>query len=339
MAYDPADLRLPRSLLTLLDFLVRIRLPVWPGWHLNLTRPGALYLASILGVWAAGLYSGNNLLYLCGSMLLALASTGLIVSARLLNCVPQLAVYMPEFSESGTAGALHQRLACSFPFAACVDVTWQGTHTATATVRCSPDGSALLARLAAMPRGIYDFSKQWLSTEAPLGMWRLEHTRQEAWQWAVLPRSLAWSGTGLESRRGGEAHREGDEWRDLRAYVRGDPLSRIHWRKSFQGDWSVKQFSDESAIAQQQFLRVDLRGPSGDAFERLLGRAHFWMTSFPEGTLALGSHMFELNDEDQLKRAMLSLAAAVPETAPPAGQGGVLLSIRKLSVGEDRCAA
>ena len=329
MAYDPADLRLPRSLLALLDVLVRIRLPVWPGWHLGLARPGALHLASMSGVWAAALYSGNNLLYLCGAMLLALAVAGLFVAVRLLNHVPQLAALMPEFSESGATVALHQRLPSSFPYAACVDVTWRGAHTATATVRCSPDVSALIARLEKMPRGIYDFLEQRLSTEAPLGMWRLEHTRQETWQWVVLPRSVAWSGTGLESRSGGEAHREGDEWRDLRAYVRGDPLSRIHWRKAFQGDWSVKQFSDESAIAQQQFLRADLRGPPGDAFERLLGRVYFWMQSCPEGTLALGSRMFELSDANQLKSAMLSLAAATPEASPPAGQGGVLLSIEE----------
>ncbi|RMG81653.1 MAG: hypothetical protein D6712_15870, partial [Chloroflexi bacterium] len=73
MAYDPADLRLPPWLLRLFDALVRVRLPVGPKWRLGLTRPGVMYALALFGIWAAAFYSGNNLLYLCGSVLLAIS--------------------------------------------------------------------------------------------------------------------------------------------------------------------------------------------------------------------------------------------------------------------------
>jgi len=329
MAYDPAELRLPRSLLFLFDFLIRIRLPVWPGWHIGTTRAGALYMAAMLGVWAAALYSGNNLLYLCGAMLLSLAAGALWHAVRLLNQVPRLAPFMPESGTAGTTAVLRQQLPLRFSSAACVDVSWQGEHPVMAVIRYTPEGSFLAGRLPAMARGVFDYSAQRLGTEAPLGMWRLEYERQDAWRWAVLPVPVAWSGVGLELQRGEETHREGDEWRDLRAYVRGDPMSRIHWRKAFQGDWSVKRFGDGCATAQRKLLRVDLRGQAGGGFEQLLGKACFWMRSCPQGTLTLGRQTFDLSDAAQSGRAMLALADAVPETVPPAGEGGILLSMEE----------
>jgi len=333
MAYDPAELKLPRSLLFLFDFLIRIRLPVWPGWHIGTTRAGALFMAAMLGVWAAALYSGNNLLYLCGAILLSLLAGALWIAVRLLNQVPRLAPFMPEFSEAGTTAILHRELPLRCSGAACVDVSWQGKHPATAVIRYAPERCFLAGRLPAMARGISGYSAQRLETEAPLGMWRLEYDRQDAWQWAVLPVPVAWSGAGLELQCGDETHREGDEWRDLRAYVRGDPMSRVHWRKASHGDWCVKRFGDSCATAQQKLLRVDLRGQAGSAFEQLLGKAFFWMRSCPQGMLMLGCQTFDLSDAAQIGRAMLALAEAVPETVPPAGEGGVLLSM------EEHCRA
>ncbi len=333
MAYDPADLRLPPLLLRLLDAIVRVRLPVWRGWRLGVTRPGALFVAALAGVWAAALYSGNNLLYLCGAMLLMLAVAGLAVAARLLTDMPYLAPVMPALGEAGTPSVVGCRLSHAFPFAACVEVRWcDGVH---ALLRCTPEGSRLQAHAPAMPRGLYDLNAQELVTEAPLGLWRLMRRRNDAWQRAVLPAPVAWSDAaayaGAQSSR---PFREGDEWRDLRAYVRGDPPARIHWRKAVMGEWAVKRFSDGQAAAQTAILRVDLRGVPGDAFERLLGRVCFWMRSREAGRLVLGSREFDLADAAERRAAFCALAAARPESAPPAGHGGLLLAL-----GEQRRAA
>lgn len=325
MAYDPADLRLPRSLLALLNAIVRIRLPVWPGWRLGVARPGALYVTAMMGVWSAALYSGNNLLYLCGSMLLMLAVAALAVAVLLLARMPLLAADMPDLGAAGSAGIQHRPLLFSFPFAACVDVQWG--KDMPCSLRCTHAGSRLLLCLPDLPRGLYTFDRQRLSTEAPLGMWHLQRVRSEFWQWTVLPAPVAWTGTGLSTGQGIAGYREGDEWHDLRAYVRGDSLSRIHWRKAVADEWTVKRFSDSSAEIQAHLLRVDLRGPAGGSFERLLGQACFWMRSCPDGQLVLGSRQFNLADPKQKQMAWRALAAAGPEKMPPVGQGGVILSL------------
>jgi len=333
MAYDPADLRLPPLLLRLLDAIVRVHLPVWRGWRLGVTRPGALFVAALAGVWAAALYSGNNLLYLCGSMLLMLAVAGLVVAARLLARLPRLSSVMPVLGEAGTPSVVGCRLSYAFPFAACVKARWRGgVH---AVLRCTPEESCLQAHAPAMPRGLYDLNEQELMTEAPLGLWRLMRRRNDAWQRIVLPVPVAWSGAvmavgSLSSR----PLREGDEWRDLRAYVRGDPPARIHWRKAVMGEWAVKRFGEGQAVAQTAFLRVDLRGAPGDAFECLLGRVCFWMRSREAGRLVLGSLEFDLADPAGRQAACRALATARPEATPPAGHGGLLLTL-----GEQRRAA
>lgn len=325
MAYDPADLRLPPWLLRLLDALVRIHLPLAPGWRFGFTRPGILFFGVLLGVWAAALYSSNNLLYLCGAILLVMAITAGIGGARLLASLTSLAEYLPATVKAGEVYVQRRRLAASLPVAGLVRLHW--AEDVQALVRVESGQGLLGLRLPARQRGVCRYSRTILATSAPLGLWRLQHVRAEGWQLAVLPQPVPWLGTSSGNAVAFLGGMPGDEWRDLRPYVRGDQLSRIHWRKVAQGDWAVKRFAAPEGGEEAGLLRVDLRAAPGPKFERLLGMAYAWMLAHPRGALILGQERFDLADPDQCRAAEIALAAAAPETRPPAGSGGVLLSI------------
>ncbi|MFQ5581851.1 MAG: DUF58 domain-containing protein [Mariprofundaceae bacterium] len=347
MAYDPADLRLPHWLLRLLDWAVRIRLPLAPSWRIGFTRPGVLYMGALLGVWVAAVYSANNLLYLCGAMMFALLIVGVGAAMRQLRGIPSVAAYMPATLYAGAAYALRETVDFTVPFAAVVDMTWcPGTskqellsEPVPLSMRCMQDKSLLTGSIQSHRRGVFPMHEQTLVTEAPLGMWRLSYTRGALWTQVVLPKQVPWR---IGVKPDGDQHqalKEGDEWRDLRAYVPGDVLSRVHWRKAdamHAGGWLVKRFASGEAEAAEDTLRVDLRLPAGVtqmAFERLLGQASFWVSQRlatsapPHCKLVLGQHAFDLGDAAQCKQGLKELAAAMPEPLPPAGNHGMLLSL------------
>ncbi|MDQ6971714.1 MAG: DUF58 domain-containing protein [Mariprofundaceae bacterium] len=326
MAYDPADLRLPPWLLRLLDALVRLRLPLGRGWHLGLTRPGAMFAASMLGVTVAALYSGNNLLYLCAAMLLSLGGLALIACVVLLRCVPDLSCFMPDVSTANGVHVLRRVIAARSRFPAFVHARWEGGDSAAdLRIRFAED-AVLQARLCVPGRGLMHFPVLILSSEAPLGLWHLSRRIESAaWTWAVVPTAAA-----LQASMQSHAP-EGGEWNDIRAYARGDAPARIHWRKSAYpsaSDWVVKCFAGQDSMKTDELLRVDLRGPAGPDFELLLARVAGWMRRRTDGCLILGQTKFNLNETGGRRQAWRALAAAAPETSPPAGDGGMLLHAR-----------
>jgi uncharacterized protein (DUF58 family) len=325
MSYNPADLRLPSWLVKSLDAIIRLRLPLGLGWTLSVTRPGAILVATMAGVCAAALYSGNNLLYLCAAMLLCLGGGGLIAGILLLRSVPDITACMPEISTTGRVHVLRRALSFRCTFPAIVQGRWQGVGTQAAFfIRCA--GEAFLhARLSAASRSLVRFSSLVLSSEAPLGLWHLErHIEGRTWLWAVIPDALNWY-----------VHRfptlpDAGEWRDLRAYLPGDAPSRIHWRKSTDpstSGWQVKRFAGENEPHGEALLRVDMRASQGPAFERLLGESAGWMQEHPTGRIILGKQRFDLSDAAQHLQAWRCLASATPEDSPPAGTGGALLAV------------
>jgi len=335
MAYDPADLKLPHWLLVFLDWGIRLRFPVWPGWHAGMTRPGALYASMIVGIAAAAFYSGNNLLYLCAAMLVSLAIAAFVYGVLVLLAVPDFSACMPEVSTTGSAIVARRSLTGRIIMPAFIRAVWLGdTRNMECTIRFAKEG-ILLVQLRASCRGLFSFPSLQLSTEAPLGLWRLERRVDTVcWTWAVIPEAVPVSG--FPSRRAyhaGEAgSHEGEEWRDLRGYYPGDMPSRIHWRKSLAsewgiGAWMVKRFAQPEAADAEKVLRVDLRGHVGPAFERLLGQVVSWIQEYPEGRLILGRKEFDPGREKCRQPLWQAIALAQPESDPPAGDGGILLSI------------
>ncbi|MDQ6954734.1 MAG: DUF58 domain-containing protein [Mariprofundaceae bacterium] len=357
MAYNPSDLRLPPWILYLLDALIAVRVPIGRYWHIGMTRAGALMFFSLLGLWAAAFYSGNNLLYLCGAMLTAIAMMALWQGVQLLRGLPLFGAYLPDFVEQCRPVVLRQDISdiARSTVSGLVDITWseadlqlsaricaatrvQGDPRRHGDSNVQPNQSRLIAQLQSSKRCYHKLTKQRLTTSAPLGLWELTYQRQDLAIWAVLPQAVA----GLRVQGLGQnlQHRiEGDEYHDLRMYTPGDPLARIHWRKSTldPSTWRIKRFSQAEEQPQKAHLRVDLRLPSGAtqaAFENLLGLTWHWLQSQPESTsrghqsqLILGQQCFDCSQSDGRKAAIHAIAAALPEHHAPKHGAGFLLSL------------
>lgn len=340
MAYDPADLKLPAWLLGLLDRVVRMHLPLAPGWRLGFTRPGIIFVAGLSGVWAAAFYSGNNLLYLCGAMLLSLMLAALLQGVNLLRRLPVPAL---PVLQAGETRLLHQTIRLPVPVACSgvvAVVCAVGDELLQLSARYQGHELRWDARLRSDQRGLFDTREVLLSSAAPLGLFVLSCRRPVGIEVLVLPVPVVWlkaDGSGDEV-----GSFSGDEWHDLRAYVAGDSPSRIHWRKA-QGEpltWAVKRFGAADDTQVKACLRVDLRLPPGmpmSAFEQLLGQAWFWVkqhggecdirsTGQPV-ELIIGGHCFDLGDTAQYQSALRAIAGATPAQQPPAGNDGLLLSL------------
>jgi uncharacterized protein (DUF58 family) len=294
-------------------------------------------LAGVLvSLWAAAFYSGNNLLYLCGAMLMALVIASIWKGVQLLKSIPPLAGAFPASTQAGETFVLRSPLKAGRGLIGMVDLQWYHEQQGVELQLRLEESPLLMGRLRSERRGVLQLLRQQLTTTAPLGLWRLSCVREEPQKWAVLPKPVAWA----ENMVGGRAgHRsfEGDELRDLRNYVPGDALSRIHWRKAASelSNWSVKRFEQHESQAEELTLRVDLRLPktvAEDSFESMLGRVWFWVDAhLSRGEkrlrIVLGQREFNLLLPDQMQEFILALASASPQLQPAAGDGGMLLSL------------
>ncbi|MDX8388885.1 MAG: DUF58 domain-containing protein [Mariprofundaceae bacterium] len=338
MAYNPADLRLPTWLLALLAIWVRISLPFWPGWRISMSRPGVMFFSIFTGVWAAAFYSGNNLLYLCGSVLLVMALAAVIESIRLLHFVASLDLPLPDCGEVGQSLLIRRVLEGRHDFSAMVEMHRDGGGgSVDFDLRLEGGRVQLTGRLPALQRGLYCYAKTRLATTAPLGLWRLEWCRDaHTWELMILPESLAWSlSADSKGEEQGYVISAGDELYGLRPYVRGDAVSRVHWRKSLTDQWSVKLFATATEPqAVIKLLRVDLRAEPGEKFEQLLARCRFWIENGCKQKesidMVIGQQTFERVSSKEGQggsrhEALRALAMAMPEVLPPVGSGGIVL--------------
>jgi len=334
MAYDPADLKLPPWILRLLDMLISIRIPVGKTWHVGMTRAGALMFFSLLGLWAAALYSGNNLLYLCGGMLSAIAMTALWQGVHTLHQSPKFGSYLPSFVEKNSPIILRQKLTTTIQTSALIHIVWSQAGLQL-NARLSSYTCTLMAQLHSQQRTCITLDQQKLTTSAPLGLWELEYQRYDKAMWIVLPKPVAWLNAQAAAFSTEQHHLEGDEYHDLRAYMPGDAVARIHWRKATlePSTWRIKRFAQPEQQPHDMHLRVDLRLPalqSLAAFERLLGMAWHWLKYQPENSRAriiIGQQKFHLSEPEQTLAAIQALAASKPEKYEPLQGKGMLLSL------------
>jgi len=301
-----------------------------------MTRPGVLLIAVLVGLWLAAFYSGNNLLYLCGAMLSALVLASIWKGVRLLTSVPPLAGLFPLSTQAGDSYVLRVPIHQRSSGVALIDLKWFCSEQSVALQIRMEESYLLTGRLRSEKRALLQLDRQLLTTTAPLGLWKISRWRLESKSWAILPKPMAWA----EPRFGGGRQArpfEGDELRDLRGYVPGDALSRIHWRKAAidVNQWSVKRFEQHEAESDINQLRVDLRLPDSageQSFEELLSRAWYWVDEhLRRGSnriqITLGQQHFDLTSIEQRESFFISLAKASPESLPPSGEGGVLLSL------------
>ena len=338
MAYDPSDLRLPPWLLRLLDGLIAIRIPIGGFWHIGMTRAGALMFFSLFGLWAAAFYSGNNLLYLCGAMLSAIALAALWQGIQTLRHCPKFGAFLPDYMLCEQPFVLRQRIEYPRKTSALLHVAWADTEIQL-HARLSAEKSLLMGQFTPNKRQYRKLEKQYLKTSAPLGLWEITRQRQDPALWVVLPKPIAWSTSQHQQQNIGQDNpkplSEGDEYHDLRAYAVGDSPSRIHWRKSTlePASWRIKHFSQYEQHLETAHLCVDLRLPQylsdnheqHAAFEALLGRTWHWLQSQISSNqsspasihLNLGQQDFDCSKPQELQAAIHAIAAAKPERLPP----------------------
>ena len=334
MAYDPADLKLPSWLLRFLDLLIAIRIPLGWGWRLGFTRPGIILFSALIGLWAAALYSGNNLLYLSGAMITAMSLAAIVQTRRILKYFPDPAALLPLLQQNSVT-VVRREAELLIPAAAVVDINWHyGDGVFALSGRCEAGRLRLQGRIKAERRGLYRCQSLTLKSAAPLGLFQLELQRGDRGEVVVMPEPLSWQMDGQSVHAdSGQQRIGGDEWHDLRLYTPGDALAQVHWRKASGdiSDWRVKRFALDAQEAPESILRVDLRMPAhadDAAFEALLGRVWFWVLAQGEnGTLILGQQRFELAEAMRSGALQRAIAGATSETDPAAGVDGLLLAV------------
>ncbi|MDQ6993436.1 MAG: hypothetical protein Q9M31_08160 [Mariprofundus sp.] len=334
MAYDPAELKLPAWLLLLLDRLICVSLPLFPCWKLSFSRPGVVFVAGLIGVWAAALYSGNNLLYLCGAMLLALLWVGLWQGVQLLG-----RVVLPVFPQLQAASVYvmrrQQEGLFSSPCSGMVQLEGLfGREKLKLNALCYGDTLLWYGRFRIQDRGLYPCRQLQLTTAAPLGLFFVRCLRQVTLELVVLPLPIAWFPQ-FHSPDNHDSKTPGDAWHDLRAYIAGDSPKLIHWRKAQAepDSWSVKRFTSSDGIQHHHCLKLDLRLPAGMplvAFEKLMGQAWFWLkkqSGSKHAQLYIGSQRYDLCHDADYQQAVHALAMAEPGLGGIAAVDGVILSL------------
>ncbi len=341
MAYDPADLRLPPWLIHLLDRLVAVTLPLGWGWRIGLTRPGAMLLASVLGVWAAAFYSANNLLYLCGAMLLLIALGSMVQGVNILRHIPKVSSAIPSYIEAKTPWIVHQEITSSGNSIGLTDITIAKAYDDGALALqwwCNGTQAWLRGRINGRERGVIVVNGLSYCSSAPIGLWNMHAYRSVALNIAVLPVPMPWPQGYEQSEHSDKTQaREGDDFHDLRSYIAGDSPSRIHWRKAGSNlhDWRVKRFAEHDTPHEAATLVVDLRMPThgkATAFEHLLGMAWGWFKHHLDNHLAIeaiiiGQFHYPCQTSAEQQACRMALATAIPETTAPKQQQGLYLSL------------
>ena len=340
MAYNPADLRLPPWLLRFLDWLITLRLPIAKHWHIGMTRAGVIMLFTLIGLWSAAFYSGNNLLYLCGGMMTAISIAALWRGISMFKGLPLMGTSLPPILEVGSPYILRKELHHLSHHSALIKINYltsknSASQTISLQARLTEQAMVISGKIMPTQRGVIQYAQQQLSTSAPLGLWELTCQRHDTVDYLVLPKKISWLAAHGSSEHSSYQHIEGDEYHDLRAYSPGDAVAHIHWRKSTlePNTWRIKRFQQSTGEPQQTTLIVDLRVPSiqhSEAFERLLGMAYFWLASqTPQASphIVIGQQAFHCLNATEYALALTAIAKAQTESIPPLHQHGIILSL------------
>jgi len=249
-----------------------------PPRVLRPTRAGWCFFAITFGVGFAALNTGNNLLYLVLSLMLAFLVLSGVLSESALRGI-QIDRHLPREIFAGSANPvvleIHNRQHRVAAFAIVVEDSLAGADGRRPAGRCfalrvGPAASET-RRYAFKPerRGAVRFSGFRVSTRFPFGLFvkslELEAV-QPAWVYPavrplVMPPRLASTeteGSGTSRELGAGAVVSG-----LREFTRGDPARRIHWKSSLRrGALLVGEIDDEREAEIEVLLRTgpDLRG-------------------------------------------------------------------------------
>ncbi|HEY5764464.1 MAG TPA: DUF58 domain-containing protein [Candidatus Deferrimicrobiaceae bacterium] len=302
----------------------RIRFPR----SLRITFPGKGFIALTLGVGAAAVNTGNNLLYLAFSMNLSLIILSGILSE---GAIRGVRVTVRHASEAFAGRPSFLVLTCSAPgkrFPSLSLAVTPGPPVDCGTVRfpeIPPGGSAdRVVEWRPSRRGPVPPFSCTVSTRFPFGLF--EKSRRLLVQGSsllVYPEPESDGATDLlrsgELPDGGQvpAGRQGPMVRGAREHMPADPVREIHWKASAKrGRWMVKEREAEPDRV------VDIRIPPScpeEQFERLLSKACGLVLRLErEGCLYRlrigGGPSVEPSLADRRRRALFLLATAEAES-------------------------
>jgi len=249
---------------------------------LRITSPGKGFLALTLGVGAAAINTGNNLLYLAFSMNLSLIILSGLLSERSIRGV-RVEVRAASEAFAGRPSLLVLTVSAPAKQATSFSLTvTSGGPAAGAPVRLPdiPGGGSAERIVSWLPaaRGPVSPFPCTLATRFPFGLFEKSRRVQVGsssllvYPEPILPAEDPPRLPGKRSESGAAlAGRAGPHIRGARDHMFADPMREIHWKASAKaGRWMVKEREAESDRAVE--IRVPCVHPA-ERFERLLSEA------------------------------------------------------------------
>jgi uncharacterized protein (DUF58 family) len=274
-----------------------------PPRTLRPTRAGWSFFGITFGVGFAALNTGNNLLYLVLSLMLAfLVLSGALSESALRGIAVRRRVPHELYARTPCTVGLEisnrQRRVPAFAILVEDLVRADGGETRVAgrtfALRVPPGDSVTRAyRFAAERRGDLPFEGFLVYTRFPFGLFSKSLALEAPETALVYPevepvpalRELGSAGRPGDARAGGRG--SGPLASGLRDWAPGDPLRRIHWRASLRRGGLLTREVEREENTEVEVQLSTVR-PPGDAFERAVGWAASEVVAFLEAGSRVG---------------------------------------------------
>jgi uncharacterized protein (DUF58 family) len=305
------------------------------------TRAGWVFFGLTFGVGFAALNTGNNLLYMVLSLLLAfLVLSGTFSESALRGIQVRRRTPDELFAERPATVLLEVvNRQTRFPSFAVVveDLLGQDLdHGRVAgrvfALKVPPGGSARRTYSFLPPhRGELEFAGFRVSTRFPFGLFSKSMRIEETARALVYPGLDASALRPPDGRRprDGEADAgsggERPESAGLRDYAPGDPLRRIHWRASLRRGALLVRELEEQESAQHTVRLVTAGVAEGDAFEAAVRRAASAAVAHLDAGWRVGlatdsAHITPQEGVAGRRRILAFLARVAPDAGARAGE-------------------
>ena len=321
--------------------LLRLRRWLRPPRTLRPTRAGWLFFALTLGVGFAAMNTGNNLLYMVLSLLLAfLVLSGVLSESALRGLEVRRRLPREIFAEAPAPVALEvrnsQKRVPSFAIVV-EDLVGPDLERASVAGRVFAFRVGAGAResrsygLRAGARGPLRFAGFRVSTRYPFGLFsksmRIEAGAETLVYPAVDPAPLRADGGDGDAGEADTASGDGAGVSGLRDWISGDPHRRVHWRASLRRARLLVR-ERERETRSEHVVRLRTRGAAGgERFEREVRRAAseavaHWAAGWRVGLRTDASHLAPGDGLRHRRRLLTRLATIAPEDdACPARPG------------------
>lgn len=231
-----------------------------PGFKIQITRTGYLFIILCLAIGIAGLNTGNNLLYLIfGMMCSFLILSGLLSNNTLTNLkiFPRFPtrIFAQDFVPVRLDLSNQKRFFPSFAVALVPKDPGIQNRGKAFVLKVLPQGkTSTVQRISFANRGQQSLPKYQAETSYPFGLIKKYISIGSQGDTIVFPKlvpiqsilsiSAQTLGEYLSGQKGGASNPYG-----IRDYVPGDPARFIHWKTSAKrGEWKVKEFEREKRM-------------------------------------------------------------------------------------------